>query len=413
MYKHLIFFLAKCNFQIRWFGTYNDHIVSGTLEKYNLEILIYNLSKKSIKHIFLVPDNILFTKFASKGKKKQAMLFFTSLHSFLTEKYTLDDAISHMLVIKFNYEMLYILIEIKHAIRQGRKLSSSLKNSTKYFTENDIMQIHLGEMCDELTIVLDKLTNRYTREMELIQSVLNASYYPLILLVTAIAIIYFFIHLIIPNLVILFKDINTGIPPNIQHLITLKNTIHYYGKLLNDNMIITIIICLIFPKTSGHTKYKIRFILTHIVKHIPYLHSIKKYKFYRNFFLQMDLLLSTNFEIIFVLDVIINNETNLHSKKKLLIIKKGLLSGDNLVDALKKSTLFSKEVIDKIYVTSKTKSIEVCFKNLALEYENKIIKRMCGLLKLLEPTILVLVTIIVGNIIINIYLPLLDIPNMY
>ena len=92
-------------------------------------------------------------------------------------------------------------------------------------------------------------------------------------------------------------------------------------------------------------------------------------------------------------------------------MQQDIINGDNLIIALKKSKVFSRYIINVMESLPTTYSFEKCFALLSEEYIEKLLSLCYTGIKCIEPIILLLTTIIIGSIVIEVYLSILDIAD--
>ncbi len=96
-------------------------------------------------------------------------------------------------------------------------------------------------------------------------------------------------------------------------------------------------------------------------------------------------------------------------QKKIEACRTGLDEGKDLNEALLTSGIFSGVYARMVSIGSKTGSLDQVMDEIAELYQSEIDTRMNNLLAILEPTLVVLLSLIVGVILLSVMLPLMGI----
>ena len=97
------------------------------------------------------------------------------------------------------------------------------------------------------------------------------------------------------------------------------------------------------------------------------------------------------------------------TEKKVEICKERLLEGDNFAEALKEAAIFSNVNNRMVAVGFKTGEIDKVMTKIADEYEKKAERKINEIISVIEPTLVIILSIIVGLILLSVILPLMGI----
>ena len=84
-------------------------------------------------------------------------------------------------------------------------------------------------------------------------------------------------------------------------------------------------------------------------------------------------------------------------------------SGDNFSEALVKAGIFSNLYSRMVSVSYKSGSIDVAMKKIAEDYERETDQKLRSIISTLEPTLVIILSLIVGLILLSVILPLIGI----
>lgn len=90
-------------------------------------------------------------------------------------------------------------------------------------------------------------------------------------------------------------------------------------------------------------------------------------------------------------------------------VKKELLQGDYLHEAMKKANIFSASQLRMLQLSHKSGNTEVVFSKISDHYSEKLLKRIRTALNAVEPTLVIAFSLIVGLILLSVIMPLIGI----
>ena len=96
-------------------------------------------------------------------------------------------------------------------------------------------------------------------------------------------------------------------------------------------------------------------------------------------------------------------------EEKIAVCKKRLKDGDNLSEALVKSSIFSNLYSRMVAVGFKAGSIDTVMGKISENYEKETDKKLQSMISVLEPTLVIILSFIVGLILLSVILPLMGI----
>jgi hypothetical protein len=96
-------------------------------------------------------------------------------------------------------------------------------------------------------------------------------------------------------------------------------------------------------------------------------------------------------------------------KDKVETCRNLLIDGDNFPEALEKSKIFSSFYSQMVYVGFKTGSMDAAMKQIAERFEHETERKIFTIISVLEPTLVIVLSVIVGMILLSVILPLMGI----
>jgi type IV pilus assembly protein PilC len=123
----------------------------------------------------------------------------------------------------------------------------------------------------------------------------------------------------------------------------------------------------------------------------------------------MALTLESGLDTYHSLDMVAELVDNPNVAKQIKDCKANVTSGDNFSEALTKSGIFSNLYIRMISVGFKTGSLDVVMRKIADHYDKETEKKIHSVISVLEPTLVISLSVIVGMILLSVILPLMGI----
>jgi type IV pilus assembly protein PilC len=96
-------------------------------------------------------------------------------------------------------------------------------------------------------------------------------------------------------------------------------------------------------------------------------------------------------------------------KEKIEVCRNLLIDGDSFPEALEKANIFTSFYSQMVSVGFKAGSMDTAMKQIAQRFEKETERKIYSLISILEPTLVIMLSIIVGMILLSVILPLMGI----
>ncbi|MDP0507022.1 MAG: type II secretion system F family protein [Fusobacterium sp. JB019] len=326
-------------------------------------------------------------------KDTELLNFFIKLRIFIESGYQFYDAINYFSDYK---KMKNYIRKIKYYLRNGEKIDFIFKNSGLNLKEIDFIILKIGEESGDLLKSFSIIENRLKTRIKLRREVKKILVYPEILLFFIFLILIFLGKFLLPNFVIILKEMNIEVSKTTRGIIWFSNNFIYLG------IIFSIVIFII---KNIKIKEKI----------LNYIFKSKKIKNYLmglyklNLLESLIILLKSDINLVYAIKILEKEELNKNRKKGLKNILVNFEEGKNIEVSFRKSEFFNKKDLEFIRLGEKSgelvKSLEIIYNNNKKDRENKIEI----IIKLLEPFTIIIIGIVIFFIFKGIYFPLLKI----
>lgn len=264
--------------------------------------------------------------------------------------------------------------------------------------------ISLGEQSGNLDVVMQSLADYYEKEEAVSSSIKTAIRYPLMMIAMMVVVILVMITKVLPIFQQVFHQLGGEINSFSAGLLQLGTTLNRYSVLF----LIILIILFVFYLILAHTR-KGRVLLTSFLLHFPLTAGFYDEVAAGRFANGMALSLSSGLDTYASLDLVDQMVGNAKMSAKIKECKHFIESGDNFSEALVKAGIFSNLYSRMVSVSYKSGSIDVAMKKIAEDYERETDQKLRSIISTLEPTLVIILSLIVGLILLSVILPLIGI----
>lgn len=303
----------------------------------------------------------------------------------------------------FNHKLKSDLKKVSDNLQKGNSISSSFQK-TNSFPDFFIYMIKAGEISGRLDEILLSLSKYYKKEHEFKTKLLTSMIYPTILIFMLIMVVIFMLVFAVPNLKESFISTHTQLPNSTKLLIVISDLVRYNFEILIILMILGIIIFYNLIFKSEKIKYEFDKMIFEFKYTKEIVQAIEISKFTRCFYI----LNSSGIQILNSLDISTDVIKNKFMYEKMNISKEVIQKGYSITTSLSMSNIFPNVVIAMMQVGEETGNLEQSLKNINSNYDSNLETLVNRILKIVEPTIIVVIAISVGAIVISIMIPIFD-----
>ena len=390
-------------------------IKEGNINQPNTEAVLEYLTTQKLKPLSVKP-------LISEGEKKGLAIFKKTLG--LAEKVFLTKYLALMLKVGTDlFSAIDILIqdfesgparrflfETRSNLEQGKPFWSTFANHPEYFSSVVTNLIKAGETSGNLEATLNQVSINLERDRNLQTKIKSSLVYPVILLITSVAMVIFLVTFAVPKLGEMFLSTGQAIP-------TYTRVVLGTGMFLNRNifivfpLLIAIPIALIyyFRKTQkGREKF------ASLMEKIPVARDLVEKMALQRFASVLSSLIKAGMPIIEAIEVTAGAVGHPKYEAALLrIAKKHLTQGISMGNSFKKEEIFPAVVSNLLAIGEKAGHTEEILKTLSVFYETEIDVALKTLVSLLEPVLLMFLGVIIGGIALSLIVPVYQLVGQF
>lgn len=337
-----------------------------------------------------------------KGIKKQEVINFLYKMSILLKSgVSITDSLENVINGVNNKKFKMILSDILHEILKGKKLSMVLKKYDLVFPNIVIKMVGVAEVSGNLEFVFSYCSSYLSNEKRINDKIKSSMLYPYILMFLTFVIVIVMFIFIIPMYEDMFKGLSSDIP-KVSRIVFLISD--YFKKYFVYFFIGLLSLILLFKLLIKNKK--IKYFLSFIKTKIPVFKDLIKLRSGSVFIKTVHLLNSSGLTLIDSLEVAVENVSNLYYKKKLknsiVDVKKGI----SITSALEKANVMPDILIEMLPVAEKTGTILEVLEINYQYFDSEIEKKINRLITLIEPLMIVFISLIIVVIMIAVFIPM-------
>ena len=296
-----------------------------------------------------------------------------------------------------------LLQAIIDAVNEGSSFAESLQ-VVGVFPDYVVNTIKLGEEAGSLDDIMSSLSAYYEREAAISDNIRSAITYPLVMIVMMFAVIIILITKVLPIFNQVFVQLGSEMTGFAASLLHFGDVLKTYSVVFIALLVVLIALYFYVSKTAhGRKVAKNCARKLHLFK--GFYDGIAAGRFASG----MALALSAGLDTFAGLNLVSKLLEHKKTEKKVEICKERLLDGDNFAEALKEAAIFSNVNNRMVAVGFKTGEIDKVMTKIADEYEKKAERKINEIISVIEPTLVIILSIIVGLILLSVILPLMGI----
>ncbi|MFH0924194.1 MAG: type II secretion system F family protein [bacterium] len=302
-----------------------------------------------------------------------------------------------------NKKLKIALAKVRGDIDKGYSFSQALEEHPDVFPPLFVHMITSGEVGGVLDYILKRLSEYYEREAEIKSKIRSALAYPIVLITFTVGLCIFLFTFALPRFTAVFADLGVSLPLPTRILLTI-------GRLAKINLYISpfifigtiVIVKILISLPKG------RYLYDSLKLKLPLIGNLIIKSSLSRFNEMLSILTSSGIPLFEVLKIIKNDMGN-----KILagVVDKAIIrvgEGKSLADALNEGKIFPELTISMINVGEETGNLSKTMERVAHYYEHEVDVALNVFAKILEPVLLIFMTIIIGFIAVSVFLPMAD-----
>lgn len=312
------------------------------------------------------------------------------------------EGISIMVEDSDNDKTKQFLSSIEELLNQGETLYTSLQQ-TNAFPAYALHMIQIGELSGRLEEVMRSLSIHYQRQYENNKSIKSAVSYPLIMIVMMFVVILVLITKVLPIFNQVFEQLGTSISGFSKTVLDIGKSFSTYSYIYIGILLI-LLLCFVYFTKSEQGKMKFYDFLTKLrfTKNLTWKLALSK------FTSGMSIALSSGLDVSQSMEMAKELIDHKQLKAKITEAEK-MLEDHDLATSLIQTNIVSGMYARLLKIGNKTGHTDQIMKEIADRYDQETNEGITRFISIIEPTLVAVLSILVGIILLSVMLPLIGI----
>ncbi len=296
-----------------------------------------------------------------------------------------------------------VIGKILEVCRQGESFHDAVA-STGLFPDYVLNMIALGEESGNLDNCMQSLADYYEKEEMIADNIKSAVTYPFIMIIMMLVVIFVLISRVLPIFNQVFQELGSEMTGFAGTLLSIGNSINRYSLVLILLLVLIAAGYLFATKTSVGKRKTAKLLAS-----FPLTRGFYEKLACQRFASGMAMALGSGMDTFASLDMVSLLVDHEKMRAKIEQCRKSIQEGETLSDALTHASIFSNLYSRMVAVGFRSGNIDTVMGKIADNYEKETDQKIQSILSILEPTLVILLSLIVGMILLSVILPLMGI----
>jgi type IV pilus assembly protein PilC len=385
----------------------HGHLITGTCHAKTKTAARLQLETKGIKvKIIQKQQKSYFNR--NKINDKDILNFTRQLSTMIKCGVPIIESLEICADVSNNIKVTEMINNLKSSVASGHSFSNALSLYPKQFNQFYCNLLKIGENTGKLDEMLLSVANYEEKMQRLKNKFIKAMLYPAMIFLISIIVTSVLLVFVVPQFEDMFNNLNADLPWFTNLILNMSKFLQQHGFILAI-ILITLTHSLIkYVKSS----VKSQILIDRTLLKIPVLnHTIKKICLAR-FTRTLATMLPAGIPLINCLPTAANLVGNHIFKQAIIDIQAYIKNGQLLNQAMRNTTCFNNLTIQMTTIGENSGSLNEMMLKIAELYEEDIDNTIENLNNIIEPTIILIISIIVGGLIVAMYLPIFSLGSI-
>lgn len=282
------------------------------------------------------------------------------------------------------------------------KLYEAVKNAG-FFPSYMVNMINIGEESGKLDEVLRSLSIYYEREAKIKKSIKAAVTYPILLVIMMASVIALLVTKVLPIFEKVFKNMGTDISKMGKSVMNAGLAVGNVAFIITGIVLLVIIVVYVASLIGYSEKIK------RISFKMPVLKNLSRKISSGRFASVLSMMISSGYSLEKALELASGIVTDVVAREKIEKCSELLKEGKSFPEALEEIKMFDGMQNRMISVGFKAGQLDAVMEKMTQVYEDEVNTSIERLLSYIEPTLVAILSVIIGGILVSVMLPLTSI----
>ena len=290
---------------------------------------------------------------------------------------------------------------VRTDVEAGSSLAESMRKHPRAFNKLYVSMIAAGEAGGILDIILQRLASYIEKVVRLNSQVRSALMYPATIIIIATGVVILILWKVIPIFAQLFAGLGGELPFLTRVVV---NSSNFLGRYFPFIVFVVFLLWMAFRR--WYKTERGRRIIDSAILKIPVIGMLVRKVAVARFCRTLATLTSSGVPILDGLEITARTSGNAVIEDAVMAVRKAVEEGKTLSAPLAETKVFPPMVVQMINVGEQTGALDQMLSKIADFYEEEVDTAVGGLMKLLEPIMIVILGGIIGTIVTAMYLPM-------
>lgn len=305
-----------------------------------------------------------------------------------------------------NQTLKSVLEQTVEKIHMGEPFHEAISEFEEALSPFFVQMVIIGEQSGNLENVLEQIATSYEKQLESANKFKSAVTYPIILSILMFGVIILLVVQVMPMFNDVLNSLGGELPPATAVIMGVSLFVKDYALIFLAVIIAIVVGLMLYKRTEAGKAYFDRLAFTLPIQR-DLTSSLLAARFARN----LGMLISSGMHLQQAFELIKPTMDNRHAEQMIDKGIKDLNEGEALDEVIGKMNLFPWLLMKLFSVATATGQMDKALITAANEMEKEVEKRLTRLTTVVEPMLIIVLSIIVGLILISVVLPVVNIMN--
>lgn len=391
---------------------YSARTVSGEIRRDTIDVPTKDDVISYLRSQRLIPVSVrekpkgMAISFGKKVKTRDIVIMTRQFATMVNAGLPLVQALD-ILVKQSDNELLRTTLEsVLHDVESGNTLADALGQHPRVFTPLYVNMVAAGETGGILDTIMNRLAVFLEKSEALSRKVKAAMIYPAVISFVAAAAIVILLLFVIPTFEEMFASFDQALPLPTQMVINMSVFLQAYWWALIIGGFASVFAFRRWIRTETG-----RLTFDRTLLKLPVLGNLARKSAVARFTRTLGTLLSSGVAILEGLEITAKTSGNRVIHDAVMSSRSSIAGGESISEPLRRAEVFPPMVTQMINVGEETGDLDGMLSKVADFYDDEVDVAVEGLLKAMEPAMIVILGSIVGGMIVAMYLPIFGVIN--
>jgi type II secretory pathway component PulF len=327
-----------------------------------------------------------------KPKLQELATFTQQLANLLQAGMPVSTALNSMTYLETKGIPSSVSKQLKQDVTEGKSLSAAMAMQPRVFSDLYVNMVKAGEQSGALVDVLRRMADHFDKFAQVQAKFTSALIYPALVCCVGVAMIVFFMKVMLPKFMSLFGDIGfTKLPPMTRILLGISNAFNHWWWLMLG---IAVVLWIAFMRFRATEEGRLK--IDEWKMKLPIFGKVICLNLYGQFARTLCTLLQNGVPVLTALKITEAVIPNRVIKEATAKTRDAVTDGKSLAQPLAASKVFPRLMVDLVKIGEETGNVSDALNNVAQTYENELNIALRVMTNMIEPVLIIGMAAMVG-----------------